>query len=85
MKSFCQDKHLGSITIMVKMPDSLQHGHDNEEAAIQCYNNNMINIEHPVLIYVSGLVVNAAFPHLGFSLIGKSLIPCAILILVLPR
>ena len=50
-----------------KMPDSLAHGHNNEDAAVKSYHSYMKNIQHPVNVFLSGLVVNPAFPHLGCS------------------
>lgn len=49
------------------MPDSLRHGHENEEIAIKSYCDFMRNIGHPVQTFLSGLVVNPDFPHLACS------------------
>jgi hypothetical protein len=50
-----------------KMPDSLRHGIENEDVAVKSYFDYMNIISHPVQVFVSGLVVNPAFPHLACS------------------
>jgi len=50
-----------------RMPDSLRHGHENEDVAVKSYVDYMCNISHPVQVFVSGLVVNPAFPYLACS------------------
>lgn len=52
---------------VTKMPDSLRHGHENEDVAVKSYVDFMSNISHPVQVFVSGLVVNPDFPHLACS------------------